>query len=201
MDGEFNWHDENGSQELRHFLDHTIDNIIAPPEPPWLTDARLNLFSRPFFDLADTTAHHAGETRYEPRYYWHQDYAHKGQYRDYLQVSRCPEGKSTHIPMTMRKVHAAVGNAVLNMAIIPPMGYDGDLNTLVKNIEDTELPSMTTEERVEFDENIQGVAVGIECLKGMILEETVWPPVRHEKTDRLARVKWVRWEEAGIAEE
>lgn len=191
--GEFDWEDDDGAEKLRGLLDTIIDQQLAPSQPTWLADGERNILSRPPLSLAGYTAHHTGELQQSVsgrRMHWHQDYYTEMGPRDFLQVSRSEKGVKERIPMNYRKVHADVGNALLNMAIIPPQGYDGDLRALVDDTKAVNLPEMTEGQRKQFDDHIAAVKAG-DALRNRIFGEAVWPPAA-EATDTAARVLSVR---------
>lgn len=191
--GEFNWGDETGAAEMNKFLSNIVDQQLAAYQPAWLAEGTTNILRRPLLKLAGYTAYHLGELSYCPsgqRWKWHQDVYYPEDPSHYITVSHGPGKTGERLPMVYRAVHADAGNALLNMAIDRPHGYDGDLKALVTQTTGVNLPSMSREQRKEFYNHVKAVKAG-DALRKQVFEEAVWPP-KAEATDDAARGVFVR---------
>jgi hypothetical protein len=107
------------------------------------------------------------------RDYWHRDH------------SRAQNAQGTE----RRKLHAGAGNALLNMAIIPPMGVKVDLNALKKGDLDIDaVNGLTEEQKKDVKEDVRLSRVGESIWKNLVKdpEDThhspTDPPLDEEKT-------------------
>lgn len=157
----FDFENETGREELNEFLERTIDEHLLPVdesvEPSWVNKGRENLRSRP-----------------NPRHYknkrsdWHADLSVSRDPKDFLRAFNPATGEREFIRMVRRRAHADVGNALLNMAVMRPEGYDGDLNSLI-----FDLSAMSGEPTEQFNTHIQAAACG-QQLKQELDDQADW---------------------------
>jgi hypothetical protein len=200
VDGHFNLLNQRGIPVLHKFLDNIIAQQLESRKPTWLEGAQANIRNRIPISLAKYTAKHVNEHEEEERSSamrteWYKDLSKRKDPRDSIDVSHGATGTREQFRMNRRKMHADTGNALLNIAIIRPAGYDGDLNGLVSDQGDVALPDLTAQQREAFEANVEAVKVG-DALRALVFEKAEWPPASAD-TDEAAAVYAVRMRKAG----
>ncbi|KAJ4350888.1 hypothetical protein N0V95_004336 [Ascochyta clinopodiicola] len=165
-------HDGKETSELAEFIEKIVTQELKPPGPTWVADGRANILHRRPLDMADRSNHTTSGYRNtrnqsKDREDWYRDYSTRNTQDDNLEISTKTD---PNVRMKYQNIHADSGNALLNMAILRPVGYDGDLNALVQGGADVELPRMNAAQRKEFDEHIAAVKVG-DAMRRQLFEE------------------------------
>jgi hypothetical protein len=179
----FNWSDKAGIAELHNFLDNMIEEQLAPPKRTWQEAGRRNLLSRDVLNLRGYTTQYKLATPLDEnttisglRVDWHRDPNRPRDPKDFFRAFNPATGREEHIEMRRRELHAAAGNALLNMAALQPRGYNGDMRSLVKDPKSDDCPEMTIKQQKRFFRHIDNVQTGKE-LQGQIFREAeaTWP--------------------------
>lgn len=161
----FNFANEPGRAEMNDFLERTINEHLLPEdetlEPSWMRQGRDNITSR-------SNPRHYKAARWE----WHQDPSHPRDPKDFLRAFNPATGNRDYIRMVNRRSHADAGNALLNMAVMRPEGYDGDLNSLIFDVSDLGSSAMTEEQREEFRYHLGAAACGYQLRQ--IIDDQAW---------------------------
>ncbi|UPX15657.1 uncharacterized protein EKO05_0006098 [Ascochyta rabiei] len=182
---------DKGTSELVEFIKNVVTQQIASSEPTWIADGRANILRRRPLNMSDRADHKTGDykntrknrDRNEDREEWYNDYSARNTSDDYIEISYRPLEKSLQVRMEYRNIYADVGNALLNMAILRPDGYDGDLKALVQDKTDVELPLMNADQRKEFDEHVEAVKAG-DALRRRLFEED------EDAAESIRKMKW-----------
>lgn len=206
----FNWADEAGVTELNNFLDTIIDRQLEPTQPTWQQAGRRNLLGRETLSLRGYTTQFKlleplkDDTSVEGwRAAWHTDKLERRDPKDFLRAFNPATGQEENIRMTYRKLDADAGNALLNMAILRPQGYNGHLKSLVRDPEaSADRLKMTFEQRAELIRQMRTVQTGNELQDQIFREaEATWPQPKDEEVETVKDVETVEDVETAGAEE
>lgn len=187
--GELNYGNSLTCTKINTFLTPIIDQQLAPTESPWIAAGTHNILSRAPISLANYTARHIDELDSPPsavRRVWHQDNTSHPHASQSITLPYGATDAPEQFRLTYRKPHAATGNALLNMALLRPAGFDGDLNDLVKGVGDVQVGGMDERKEKEWEEQLQAARAGEE-LRRRVFGDAVWPP-KEMGTDLAARV-------------
>ncbi|KAL1594834.1 hypothetical protein SLS59_008647 [Nothophoma quercina] len=190
--GEFDFGNFKAVADMTAFLNSIVAQQFAPYKPTWLEDGCANILRRPELNMASYTARHLGELDAGPsaeRGVWHRDHSTRDHSSDRMEATRGGTGGKEDIRMKYRNVHADVGNALLNMAVIRPRGYDGDLNALVRDGDEVDLPGLSEEQLDSAKKQVEAVMIG-DQLRKRVFDQAVWPPEKKD-TDKAAGVRRV----------
>ncbi|XPS69746.1 hypothetical protein M3J09_002005 [Ascochyta lentis] len=176
---QFNSLSSDSTPKLNKFIEDVVAQQIEPDKSTWIADGLANILSRPRVDVRYHTLRELGEPHEGNRPIpWNEDPSTRKYSMDYMEIShgladppKKDEGQKFRL--AHRNVHGDAGSALLNMAIMRPDGYDGDLKLLVEDGEAVELPQMGEQQRVDFEEHIRAVKTGNE-LREKLHEEVGW---------------------------
>lgn len=176
ISGEFEWGNTAGNAELTAFLENIVDQQLAPYKPTWVADGTANILRRPALSLEDYSHRYTKNVLGTPsgrRAGWHLDSASRKHASDRMDVTNGVSGAREQVRVACRNTHADVGNALLNMAVMRPEGYDGDLNALVHGGEAVESLGLDEQQRMLFNEHVEAVRAG-DALRERVFAEAPW---------------------------
>jgi hypothetical protein len=195
----FNWADEAGVTELNNFLDTIIDRQLARPRSTWRQAGRRNLLSRETLNLRGYTTQFRllqplrdGVSVEGMRADWHLDSCRRRDPKDFLRAFNPAKAQEENIRMTYRKLDADAGNALLNVAILRPQGYEGPLKSLVTDPEAIGRLDMTPKQRKKLVRQMRNVQTGNELRAQIFREaEASWPQSKDEEVENVGGVQTV----------
>lgn len=174
---EIDWDHSETANEFNNFFENIVREQTELTQPAWVTAGRQNLLDRPtmegFRSYADYVSPHFEYSGTEL----------EKTVSDSKDVWRIigNEGKRENFPMRRRKAHADAGNALLNMAIMRPAGYLGDLRSFGKDPRADDLSNMSEDQKKDFHDHMRMLQQGSDLQRSLYKQAGL--PVKENEDD------------------